>query len=283
MLPQGVQPQSSVLKCSDSEGSGVIVRGKDWDVIKALASTLQMCPCIFSPPYSSVIKSSSFSILGMLPFLSFFSHCCEVMSPWHEDKNALQCARCSICRPTRGSCANLNRDGHAAEHLPLSNYTTASRKGELHLHKPFKVPNISFLFILNLFVQRSPFKAHYILSSGGDWRRKQWVVSSSNPRMCQVDCITSDLDPSEAFFMWTSVYDSQHQLEKDLHVFMFYLGSVWENRCSSDVFDPQASLDLILAEEYTLCTSRPQIMICFKAMERFQVMSGSHTKYVQTV
>lgn len=50
MLPQGVQPQSSVLKCSDSEGSGVIVRGKDWDVIKALASTLQMCPCIFSPP-----------------------------------------------------------------------------------------------------------------------------------------------------------------------------------------------------------------------------------------
>lgn len=57
-------------------------------------------------------------------------------------------------------------------------------------------------------------------------------------------------------------------------MFMFYLGSVKENRCSSDVFDPKALLDLILAEEYTLCTSRPQIMIHFKAMERFQVMSG---------
>lgn len=64
---------------------------------------------------------------------------------------------------------------------------------------------------------------------------------------------------------------------------MFYLGSVWENRGSSDVFDPKASLDLILAEEYTLCMSRPQIMIRFKAMERFQAMSGSHTKYVETV
>lgn len=68
-------------------------------------------------------------------------------------------------------------------------------------------------------------------AAGGDWRRKQWVVSFSNPRMCQVDYITSYLDPSEAFFLWTSFCDSQHQLERDLHVFMFYLGSVWEKRC----------------------------------------------------
>lgn len=150
----------------------------------------------------------------MFSFFPFFPHCCEVMSPWHEDKNTLQCTCCSICRTTWGSCANLNGDGLAAEYLPLSNYKTASRQGELHLHNPFKVPNISFLFILNLFVQGSPFNAHYILSSeaaGGSWRRKQGVVSFSNPRMCQVDCITSYLDPSEAFLVRTFFGDSQHQ------------------------------------------------------------------------
>lgn len=79
---------------------------------------------------SSVIKSSSYSLLGLLPFLSSFPRCCEVMSPCREDKNTLQCTCCSICRLTWAVCANLNRDGLAGEYLPLSNYKPASREGE---------------------------------------------------------------------------------------------------------------------------------------------------------
>ena len=85
-----------------------------------------------------------------------FSHCCEVMSPWHEGRNLLHSPCRSICGLTYGSREILNGDGLAAEHLPLSNYMTASREGELPLHDPFMVPDIPFLFILNLFVQSSP-------------------------------------------------------------------------------------------------------------------------------
>lgn len=103
-----------------------------------------------SPPLSSNHPHSLF--WACFPFLSFFPHCYEVMSPWREDKKKMH---------MRGAGANLNGDGLALEYLLLSNY---KRRSE-HLHNPFKVPNISFLFILNLFVQRSPFDAPYILSS----------------------------------------------------------------------------------------------------------------------
>lgn len=63
--------------------------------------------------------------------LSVFPHCCEVMSPWREDKNTLWCTCCSNCRSTWGGmCANLNGDGLAAAYLSLSNYKMASREGE---------------------------------------------------------------------------------------------------------------------------------------------------------
>lgn len=83
-------------------------------------------------------------------------HYCEVMSPWHEGRNILHSPCRSIRGLTCGSQEILNGDGLAAEHLPLSNYMTASREGELQLCDPFMAPNIPFLFILNLFVQSSP-------------------------------------------------------------------------------------------------------------------------------
>lgn len=101
-----------------------------------------------------IIKLPSSNILCVFPFP--LPHCSEVMSPSHEGRNILHSPCCSICGLTRGSQGILNGDGLAAEHLPLSNYMTASREGELLLHDPFMVPNIPFLFIPNLFVQRSP-------------------------------------------------------------------------------------------------------------------------------
>lgn len=47
---------------------------------------------------------------------------------------------------------------------------TASREGELQLCDPFMVPNIPFLFILNLFVQSSPLMLA-APSSARHWKR----------------------------------------------------------------------------------------------------------------
>ncbi len=118
--------------------------------------------CLFLP-YRCVLISSFFfyhqiiliQYSSSVPLFSF-PHCCEVMSPWHEGRNILHSPCRSICGLTCGSQKILNGDGLAAERLPLSNYMTASREGELRLHNPFMVPNIPFLFILNLFVQSSP-------------------------------------------------------------------------------------------------------------------------------
>lgn len=130
---------------------------------------LQMCPCNFSSwdQHQSIHLLSSIMLMQYSSLVLLFSlaHCCEAMSPWHESSEILHSPCRSICRLTCGSHGTLNGDGLTAERLPLSNYMTASRERELRLHDPFMVPNITFLFILNLFVQSSPFNAHYSLST----------------------------------------------------------------------------------------------------------------------
>lgn len=101
-----------------------------------------------------LIRLYWYNILSIPSFLS--ARCFEAMSPWHEGRNISQSPRRSIYSLTCGSQEILNGAGLAAERLPLSNYVTASREGELQLDDPFMVPNIPFLFILNLFVQSSP-------------------------------------------------------------------------------------------------------------------------------
>lgn len=142
--------------------------GKEWNNFILLLYRCVLKSSFF-PPF--IIKLSSYSILRVF----FFSipHCCEVMSPWHKGRNILHSPCRSIRGLTCGSQEILNGDGLAAEHLPLSNYMTASREGELLLHNPFMVPNIAFLFILNLFVQSSPLMLA-APSSPRHWERGKW-------------------------------------------------------------------------------------------------------------
>lgn len=103
---------------------------------------------------SFIIKLSSFNILSVSSLLFPSLLWGDVTLPWSY--NILHSPCRSICRLTCGSQEILNGDGLAAERLPLSNYMTASREGELLLHDPLMEPNIPFLFIPNLFVQSSP-------------------------------------------------------------------------------------------------------------------------------
>lgn len=127
--------------------------GRSETTSMCLLLPLQMCPCalLFSFYHQIILIQYSFGVR-----LLSLTYCCEVMSPWHEGRNSLGSSCRSVYRLTCGSRGNLDGDGLAAERLPLSNYMAASMEGELLLHDPFMVPNIPFLFILNLFVQSSP-------------------------------------------------------------------------------------------------------------------------------
>lgn len=173
---------------------------------------------------SSVIKSSSYSILGMLPFLSFIPHCCE--SPWRKDRNALRCTCWSICRPTWGVCMQISTGLDSQGSIYLYLIIRELQEKERAPPQSLQGANISFLFILNLFVQRSPFNAPYILSSGGKLEKK-----TGSSQLFQSQDVSGRLHHLIFGPLW-SVFPVNILLRcaasvgiRDLHVFTLYLSA----------------------------------------------------------
>lgn len=83
-------------------------------------------------------------------------HCCEVMSPWHKWRNILHFPCHSFLWADLWVTRTPEQGWTQSRMSPLSNYMIASREGELQCYDPLMLPNIQFLFILNLFVQRIP-------------------------------------------------------------------------------------------------------------------------------
>lgn len=162
-----------------------------------------MCPCILPPPHTHTHSSSNHShTLFQACSRSFPSFLIAVRWCHLDMKMKTPCnapAVPSAGRPKGRVQISTGMDSQRSIYLYLIIRQLQEKESCTSKSPSRCLISHSFSYWIFLF-KGALLRPTTSSAAGGDWRRKQWVVSCSNPRMCQVDCITSYLDPSEAFF-----------------------------------------------------------------------------------